>query len=98
MNVDKILLRLADQKITTNRLVRTVQNMLTLLLSIDSSNIKIVKAGFDIFDYNMGRPLLNSASLERLEARGLAKHYNAMVIVTSVGEKRMPKFFGGENA
>ena len=43
---------------------------------IDSYNIKIVKVGFDVFGYNMERSLLNSTSLERLRAIGLAKHYN----------------------
>ena len=56
--------------------MRTVQNMSTLPMSIDSYNIKIVKVGFDVFGYNMGRSLLNSTSLERLRAIVLAKHYN----------------------
>ena len=92
LNVDEILLRVADQKITIRRLVHTVQNMSTLSLTIDSSNIKIVKVGFDAFGYTIGWFLLNSTSLERLRALDLAKHYND-VTVTSAGEKRLPKIW-----
>ena len=59
-------------------------------LSIDSSKIEILEAGLEAGASHPKRMLLNSASLERPEALGLAKKYNAQIIVTAAGESGMP--------
>jgi len=91
LNVDEISLRPAEQKSAMQWLVRTVQGMTTLPVSIDSSNIEIIQKGMEACDIKAGRPLLNSASLERLEALDLARQHNSPVIVTAAGEKGMPQ-------
>jgi cobalamin-dependent methionine synthase I len=91
LNVDEISLRPDDQKSVMQWLVRTVQGMTSLPVSIDSSNIEIIQKGMEACDRNAGRPLLNSASLERLEALDLARQHSSPVIVTAAGEKGMPQ-------
>ena len=91
LNVDEISLRLDDQKNAMQWLVRTVQEMTSLPVSIDSSNIETIQRGMESCDTKAGRPLLNSASLERLEALDLAREHNSPVIVTAAGEKGMPQ-------
>ena len=93
LNVDEVSLKPAEQKEAMQWLVRTVQDMSDIPLSIDSSKHETLQAGFEAIDpaKSNGRPLLNSASLERLDALDLAKHYNAEVIVTAAGESGMPQ-------
>jgi cobalamin-dependent methionine synthase I len=45
LNVDEISLRLEEQKIAMEWLVQTVQQMTPLPVSIDSSNIEIIRKG-----------------------------------------------------
>ena len=90
LNVDEISLKPADQKAAMAWLVRAVQQMTRLPLAIDSSNIDIIRAGLEARDPSTARPLLNSASLERIEALDLAREHGAQVVVTAAGEKGMP--------
>lgn len=91
LNVDEISLRPEEQKEAMQWLVQTVQTLSATPLSIDSSNLEIIRVGLEACDSKAGRPLLNSASLERLEALDLARQSNTPVIVTAAGEKGMPQ-------
>ena len=91
LNVDEISLRPEEQKSAMRWLVRAVQAMTRLPVAIDSSNLETIEQGMAACDRNAGRPLLNSASLERIEALDLARQYDAPVIVTATGEKGMPQ-------
>jgi 5-methyltetrahydrofolate--homocysteine methyltransferase len=91
LNVDEVSLRPEEQKEAIRWLVRTVEVMSPLPLSIDSSNIEIIQAGLEACEGRAGRPLLNSASLERVEALDVAKSRNLPVIVTAAGQKGMPE-------
>jgi 5-methyltetrahydrofolate--homocysteine methyltransferase len=91
LNVDEISLRPEEQKSAMQWLVRAVQAMTGLPVAIDSSNIDTIAAGMAACDRRASRPMLNSASLERLEALDLARQYDAPVIVTAAGEKGMPQ-------
>ncbi|PYT27866.1 MAG: hypothetical protein DMG57_16810 [Acidobacteria bacterium] len=91
LNVDEISLRLQDQIEAIRWLVRTVEAMSPVPLSVDSSNMEIIEAGLDACEGRAGRPLLNSASLERVEALEFAKSKNLPVIVTAAGQKGMPE-------
>src|SRR5438132_627376 len=91
LNVDEISLRLDEQKTAMRWLVRTMQEMSSLPLSVDSSNIEIIQVGLEARLKKAGGALLNSASLERLEALELAKRHNCQVIVTAAGKKGMPQ-------
>jgi 5-methyltetrahydrofolate--homocysteine methyltransferase len=90
INVDEISIRLASQKAAMDWLVRHVQSVTTLPVSVDSSNLEIIAAGMAVADRARGRPMLNSASLERMEALDLAAEAGAAVIVTAAGGKGMP--------
>ena len=92
LNVDEISLRLEDQKEAMGWLVRTVRGASGLPLSIDSSNIDIIRAGLEAWcdSADGARGLLNSASLERLDALDLAREFDVQVIVTAAGESGMP--------
>ena len=91
LNVDEVSLRPQDQIEAMKWLVRTVQEMCPIPLSVDSSNVETIQAGLEAGDGRAGRMLLNSASLERLEALDLAKQYDSQVIVTAAGESGMPQ-------
>ena len=91
LNVDEVSLKLNEQKEAMQWLVRTVQSMSPIPVSVDSSNIEIIQAGLEACHDKVGRNLLNSASLERLEALDLAREHDTKVIVTAAGEKGMPQ-------
>ena len=92
LNVDEISLRLEDQQEAMGWLVRTIRSASRLPLSIDSSNVDIIRAGLQAWrdGSNGARGLLNSASLERLDALDLAHEFDVQVIVTAAGESGMP--------
>lgn len=90
INVDEFSLKPSEQKSAMEWLVGTVQTMSNLPLSIDSSNADVIRVGLEAYQNNSGRPLLNSASLERLEALDLAIAHDAQVVVTAAGERGMP--------
>ena len=90
LNVDEISFKHEDQKEAMKWLVRTVQSMTNAPLSVDSSLLETIEAGMAVCDARSGRPLLNSASLERRDALDLAVDYNAQVIITSAGASGMP--------
>ena len=91
VNVDEISWRLEEQKEAMRWLVQALQQMSDTPLSIDSSNSEIIAAGLEVYDSRVGRALLNSASLERLDALDLAKQYNTKVMVTAASESGMPQ-------
>ena len=71
-------------------LVRAVEPLSTVPLSIDSSNQEILLAGIETCSGTAGLPLLNSASLERIEALDLARQHGGQAVVTAAGERGMP--------
>lgn len=91
LNVDEVSLRPNDQIEAMCWLVQFMEQLSSIPLSIDSSNIETIRAGIQACEGKAGRPLLNSASLERLEALDLAKERNSPVIATAAGETGMPQ-------
>src|SRR5436309_13311755 len=73
LNVDEVSLRLEEQKTAMSWLVRAIEPLSSAPLSIDSSNREILLAGIEACEGKAGWPLLNSASLERIDALDLAK-------------------------
>ena len=90
LNVDEISLKTAEQKAAMGWLARTIQDMATVPICVDSSDIAIIEEGLAACNGAGGRPLLNSASLERPDALDLALQYDAAVIVTAAGDAAMP--------
>ena len=91
LNVDEVSLRLDEQKKAMRWLVGAVQEVSPVPISVDSSNVETIGEGLGACNGGAGRPLLNSASLERLEALDLALRFNARVVVTAAGESGMPQ-------
>jgi 5-methyltetrahydrofolate--homocysteine methyltransferase len=91
LNVDEIALKLDAQKEAMQWLVRTVQEMTDTPLSIDSSNVEIIEAGLEACAQSGVKNMLNSASLERMDALDLAKQYGCAAIITAAGEAGMPQ-------
>jgi len=92
VNVDEISWRLEEQKAAMRWLVQAIQQQMSdTPLSIDSSNSEIIAAGLEVYDSSVGRALLNSASLERLDALDLVTQYDTKVMVTAASESGMPQ-------
>jgi cobalamin-dependent methionine synthase I len=91
LNVDEVSLKPEEQKEAMRWLVQMVQQMSSVPLSVDSSNIETIETGLATCDSSAGRALLNSASLERIEALDLALRYKSRVVVTAAGGKGMPE-------
>lgn len=91
LNVDEVSLKPEEQQQAMTWLARTVQTTGSTSLSIDSSNSETIHIGLEAVDAELsGRPLLNSASLERIEVLDDATHFNARVVVTAAGDSGMP--------
>ncbi|MDP6350705.1 MAG: dihydropteroate synthase [Alphaproteobacteria bacterium] len=90
LNVDEISWKLADQKAAMAWLVRTVQGMTDLPVSVDSSNLEVIDAGLEVCESDGARPMLNSASLERPDGIDLAVAHGARLVVTAAGATGMP--------
>ena len=90
LNVDEIAPKLAVQTGAMAWLAATVQGLTDLPLSIDSSSVDVIRAGLEASAPAKARPMLNSASLERLDALDLAREHDCRVVVTAAGAKGMP--------
>jgi 5-methyltetrahydrofolate--homocysteine methyltransferase len=90
LNVDEVSAELDVQKAAMRWLVDTVQEISPIPLSIDSSNTDILRTGLRADRRKAGRPLLNSATLERLETLDLVREFDCQAIVTASGYTGMP--------
>ncbi len=94
VNVDEISTKLDEQLDAMRWLVRELAPVVDIPLSIDSSNLEIISAGVEeagkAASSHVGPPMLNSASLERIEALHLAARLQGPVVVTAAGESGMP--------
>lgn len=101
LNVDEVSLDLSEQITAMRWLVRTVEAWTSVPLAIDSPNPAIIEAGLDqAVRGPSGSPMLNSASLERVETLALAESTGGPVVVTAAGESGIPSDADGrvENA
>lgn len=89
LNADEISLRYEEQRQAMQWLVRAVKEMSPLPLAVDSSRVETLRAGLEAMEGR--RCLLNSASLERLEALDLAREHGAELVISAAGEKGMPE-------
>lgn len=91
VNVDEYTSDTAERVETIRWLVGVLQQASRLPLSIDSSQTEVLRAGLAACDRSRGRPMLNSASLERASAIPLTAEFDADVIASAAGEKAMPR-------
>jgi 5-methyltetrahydrofolate corrinoid/iron sulfur protein methyltransferase len=90
LNVDEFSTDVDERVRVVQWAVNVIQQASALPLSIDSSNLDILRAGLKACDPDKGKPMLNSLSLERAAAIDVAREYNAVVIAGATGETSMP--------
>jgi cobalamin-dependent methionine synthase I len=90
LNVDELSWNREEQKAAMDWLVRALEPLSPVPLSIDSSNQEILLTGIKACQGLAGKPMLNSASLERIDALDVARHYELPVVITAAGSSGMP--------
>jgi len=90
INVDEFSTDVEERVKLMQWTVETVQQAVSIPMSIDSSNVDILKAGLEACDKERGRPMVNSVSLERADAVQLAADMNAVVIASAAGAEGLP--------
>jgi 5-methyltetrahydrofolate--homocysteine methyltransferase len=90
LNVDEFSTDIGERRELIRWAAGILQQVSTVSLSIDSSNVEIIRAGLEACDASKGRPMVNSVSLERKEAVEIAGSAGAVVIAAASGETSMP--------
>ncbi len=90
LNVDEYSMDPAEASEVMVHTARFLSSRYDTPLSIDSSNADILQIGLQECRKDIKPPMLNSVSLERMEAAGLIKEFNADVVVNAAGREGMP--------
>jgi len=90
LNVDEFSTDIGERKELIRWAADILQQVSTVPLSIDSSNVEILEAGLKACDPSKGSPMVNSVSLERREAVKIAEAAGAVVIAAATGQTSMP--------
>jgi hypothetical protein len=90
LNVDEFSTEAEERRKVVLWAAKALQQVSTVPLSIDSSNVEILEHGLAACDRSKGRPLVNSVSLERKETVRAAAAAGAVVIAAAGGEIAMP--------
>lgn len=91
LNVDEFSTDLDERLKLMKWTAGIVQEASSIPLSIDSSNLDLLKAGLAECDPSRGKPMINSVSLERPDAIELAASAGAVVIAGATGKESMPQ-------
>jgi cobalamin-dependent methionine synthase I len=90
LNVDEFSTDIGERKELIRWAAGVIQQVSTVALSIDSSNVEILQAGLQACDPAKGSPMVNSVSLERKDAVQVARSAGAVVIAAASGQASMP--------
>ncbi len=90
LNVDEVSNDLAVRVAAMPWLVAAVEDATPAALALDSSAPEVMRAGLAAATRTAGAPLLNSASLERLDVLDLAAAEQCPVVLGAAGEGGMP--------
>jgi 5-methyltetrahydrofolate--homocysteine methyltransferase len=90
VNVDEFSTNIEERCRAIEWVAGVVQQKSRLPLSIDSSNPAILEAGLRACQQGRGKPMVNSVSLERVDAIATAAAFKAVVIASAAGEKDLP--------
>lgn len=90
INVDEFSARIEERCQAMRWLVEWLTPRVTIPLSIDSSNTSVLRSGLAACDRTHGAPMVNSVSLERMDALAAAADHRAVVIASAAGEKDLP--------
>lgn len=90
INVDEYSTDVPERVELIKWAVKNAENSASIPVSIDSSNLEILKAGIEACDKSRGKPMINSVSLERSDAVDVAAAAGAVVIASAAGETGLP--------
>lgn len=90
INIDEFSTDVEERMQLMGWTVGMVQEAATVPISVDSSNIDILRAGLQACDSARFRPMVNSVSLERTDAIEVAAEANAVVIASAAGAEGLP--------
>lgn len=90
LNVDEFTTELEERRTVIQWAAKVLQEVSSVPLSIDSSNVEILKVGLEACNRAKGKPMVNSVSLERMPAIEVAGKAKAAVIAAAGGEGSMP--------
>lgn len=92
VNVDEVAGDLAVRVAAMDWIARTLAAApeVTVPIALDSSSSEVLQAGLAASTSPHGRPLLNSASLERPDVLGLAAESGCPLVVSAAGEDSLP--------
>lgn len=90
VNVDEISTDDAERQATMRWLVGVIEEAATVPLAIDSSSADVIRAGVEAARGIAGRPMVNSASLERPEILDFASASGCPVVLSAAGLGAMP--------
>jgi 5-methyltetrahydrofolate--homocysteine methyltransferase len=95
VNVDEISPDEGIRVLAMEWLVRLLEPALSVPLSLDSSSLAVLEAGFRASTTPCGPLLLNSASAERPEALDVAAAHGAAVVLSAAGKGSLPSTIEG---
>ena len=98
INVDEFSNDVEERVRLMQWVVGVLQNASSVPLSIDSSDLNILRAGLEVCDPSRGKPMVNSVSLERAAGIEIAREKGAVVIAGATGEHSMPQKCGRTRA
>jgi 5-methyltetrahydrofolate--homocysteine methyltransferase len=90
VNIDEFGTDQAEKIKVVRWVADVVQKGSKLPLSIDSSNPEILRVGLSVCDRARGPAMVNSVSLERVDAIAVASEFKAAVVASAAGEKGLP--------
>jgi ferredoxin len=90
LNVDEVSTDLDERVAAVRWLVAAVQDATAVPISLDSSSAEVTRAGLAAMTRAAGTPLLNSASLDRLEVLDLAAAEGCAVMLSVSSGGGMP--------
>ena len=91
VNVDEYSTDVGERVAVMQWTVKTVQQAVSLPISVDSSNLDILDAGLAACDPANGVPMVNSVSLEREDAIQVAAKHGAVVVASAAGAADLPQ-------
>lgn len=90
LNADEFSTDDAERQQAMRWLVGVIEAVAPVPLSLDSSSPSVLEAGLDACGCLAGPPLINSASLERLEVLDLAARSGSPVVLSAAGVGGLP--------
>jgi len=90
LNVDEISVDDAERQAAMGWLVAAIEEVTSVPVAVDSSGTDVIRAGLEAWQGRTGRPLINSASFERLDVLDLAAAAGCPVVISAASPHGLP--------